>query len=85
MGQMFVHRGQLYMLATSTEHGDLMISATDDEGDLSPAEVGMQYQHFIIDGDDILWLSRTAFNQPANYHDANCRTFHASEDFRSLD
>ena len=51
---------------------------------LNPAEVGMQYPAFIIDGDDILWLSRTAFNQAGNFHDANCQTFHKIENFRSL-
>lgn len=56
-----------------------------DYSGLSPAEVGMQYQHFIIDGDDILWLSRTAFNQAANFHDANCQTFHVIENFRNYD
>lgn len=56
-----------------------------DYSRLNPAEVGMQYLHFIIDGDDILWLSRTAFNQAANFHDANCQTFHIIENFRSLD
>lgn len=56
-----------------------------DYSRLNPAEVGMQYQHFIIDGDDILWLSRTAFNQAGNFHDANCQTFHRIENFRLLD
>lgn len=56
-----------------------------DYSELNPAEVGMQYQTFIIAGDDILWLSRTSFNQAGNYHDANCQTFHVIQNFRSLD
>lgn len=56
-----------------------------DYSHLNPAEVGMQYPHFVIDGDNILWLSRTAFNQASNFHDANCQTFHIIENFRSLD
>ena len=52
---------------------------------LNPSEVGMQYPTFIIDGDDILWLSRTAFNQAGNFHDANCQTFHIINNFRALD
>lgn len=31
-----------------------------------------------------LRLSRTAFNQAGNFHDANCRTFHVIKNFRSL-
>lgn len=56
-----------------------------DYGNLNPAEVGMQYPHFIIDGNDILLLSRTAFNQAANFHDANCQTFHRIKNFRLFD
>ncbi len=50
----------------------------------SPAEVGYQYIHFIIDGEDILYLSRTARNGARNYHDANYQTFHTIENFRQL-
>lgn len=56
-----------------------------DYSHLSPDEVGLQYQHFIIDGNDILWLSRTAFNHASNFHDANCQTFHIIRNFRTLD
>ena len=31
-GKMFVHKGRLYMLACSTEYGDLLIGCSDDEG-----------------------------------------------------
>lgn len=31
-GKLFVHRGRLYMLALSTEFGDVLIGASDDEG-----------------------------------------------------
>lgn len=49
---------------------------------MDPAEVGFQYMSFVIDGDDLLVLSRTAINAAANYHDANCHTFHRVENFR---
>ena len=51
----------------------------------SHEEVGMQYHQFIIDGDDILWVSRTAFNQARSFHDSNCQTFHPILNFRDLD
>lgn len=48
-----------------------------------PAQVGFQYVSFIIDGEDILYLSRSAFNNAHNMHDSNYITFHRIEDFRS--
>ena len=49
-----------------------------------PAQTGFQYITFIIDGPDILYLSRTALNGARNFHDANYITLHKLEDFRSL-
>ena len=46
--------------------------------------VGFQYVDFMFEGDDILYLCRTAFNGAHNYHDANYQTFHRIRDFRSL-
>jgi len=50
----------------------------------NPREVGFQYVSFLIDGDDILYLCRTAMNQARNFHDANYITFHRIERFREL-
>ena len=38
-GRLFVNRGRLYMLACSTEYGDLLIGASDDEGKTFSAPV----------------------------------------------
>ena len=51
---------------------------------LEPGKVGFQYISFLIDGSDILYLSRTAFNNARNYHDANYSAFHKIENFRNL-
>lgn len=51
---------------------------------LDPAVVGFQYVSFLIDGDDILFLSRTAYGKPANFHDSNYQTFHKILHFRNL-
>ncbi|MFD0717247.1 sialidase family protein [Paenibacillus sp. GCM10027626] len=48
----------------------------------NPADVGFQYVSFLFDGDDILYLCRTGFNQAKNMHDANYSTFHRIERFR---
>ena len=39
---------------------------------------------FEIEGEYIIYLCRTAFNQAHNYHDANYSTFHRIKDFRKL-
>ena len=51
---------------------------------LSEEEVGFQYVSFIIDGNDILLLSRTAFNHANNYHNSNYSTFDRIKNFREL-
>lgn len=47
-----------------------------------PAKVGFQYVDFFIEGQDILWLCRSAMNGAVNFHDANYSTFHRLRDFR---
>lgn len=46
-------------------------------------QVGFQYVDWIFDGDDMLFLSRTALNGAHNYHNANYITFHRIENFRA--
>ena len=46
--------------------------------------VGFQYVDFMIEGDDILYLCRTAMNGAHNFHDANYQTFHRIHNFRDL-
>jgi len=47
-------------------------------------EVGLQYVDFEFDGEDIIYLCRTAINHAANFHDANYQTFHRICNFRKL-
>ncbi len=44
--------------------------------------IGFQYADWIIDGDDMLVVSRTAWSEAPNYHDANYITFHRNDGFR---
>lgn len=53
-----------------------------DYSDLPESDVGFQYISFFIEGDDILFLSRTAFNGAANFHDANYSVFSRIKGFR---
>jgi len=39
-------------------------------------KTAFQYPSFLIDGDEVLILSRTGFNGAANFHDSNYITFH---------
>ena len=55
-----------------------------DRRDLDSKMVGFQYVDFEIEGDDIIFLCRTAMNGANNYHDANYSTFHRIERFREL-
>ena len=45
-------------------------------------EVGFQYVDFEIEGEDIIYLCRTAINQAENYHNSNYITFHRIQNFR---
>jgi len=49
-----------------------------------PAKVGFQYVDFEIEGEDMIFLCRTAMNGAAGFHDTNYQTFHRIKNFRSL-
>ncbi|MBQ0009663.1 MAG: hypothetical protein KBS76_00980 [Ruminococcus sp.] len=53
-----------------------------DYRDMDPKKIGFQYVDFLIEGDDLLWLCRTAWGEPHNFHDANYSVFHRLESFR---
>jgi hypothetical protein len=65
------------------EHWETVCDLIDRRHD-DPQMVGFQYVDFEIEGDDIIYLSRTAINKAKNYHDANYSTFHRISNFRSL-
>lgn len=47
-------------------------------------KVGFQYVDFEIEGDDIIFLCRTALNNAHSFHDSNYSTFDRIRNFRSL-
>ena len=65
------------------EHWSTVCDLIDRRYD-DPKMVGFQYIDFEIEGEDIIYLSRTAMNNAKNYHDANYSTFHKIENFRKL-
>ena len=55
-----------------------------DKRNEDPDKIGFQYVDFEIEGDDIIYLCRTAINGAHNYHDSNYQTFHRIKDFRAF-
>ena len=55
-----------------------------DYTDLPQSEVGFQYVAYLIEGGDLLFLSRTAFNKAANFHDANYSVLTRVKGFRGM-
>ena len=55
-----------------------------DRRDADMNDIGFQYADFIFDGDDLIYLCRTAINGANNYHDSNYITFHRIKDFREI-
>ena len=55
-----------------------------DFRDRSHLEAGVQYVQFEFEGDDIIYVCRTALNNAHTYHDSNYITFHRIRNFRDL-
>ena len=55
-----------------------------DYSHLDHTKVGFQYVSFIFDGNDILFVSRTAYGGAQSFHDNNYVTFHKIQNFRNL-
>jgi len=47
------------------------------------SRIGFQYVDWLIECEDLLFVSRTAYQGAHNFHDANYVTFHRISDFRS--
>ncbi len=71
------------MRSEDCEHWELVCDLIDRRED-DPWEVGFQYVDFFIEGEDLLWLCRTAMNGAHNFHDANYSTFHRTREFRKI-
>lgn len=65
------------------EHWRVLCDLLDYSNE-DPEKVAFQYVDFLFDGEDLLFLSRTAFNRAASFHDSNYITFHKVKNFRGL-
>lgn len=77
-------RNWLALIASRDLENWVHVKDIFDYRDLPEKEVGFQYIAYLIEGDDILFLSRTAFNHAANFHDANYSVFSRIRHFRKL-
>lgn len=47
-------------------------------------KIGFQYVDFEFEGDDIIYLCRTAINNACDFHNSNYQTFHRIKNFREI-
>ena len=55
-----------------------------DKRDADMETVGFQYVDFEFEGEDIIFLCRTAINGAHSFHDSNYSTFHRIKNFREI-
>ena len=61
----------------------LLLHAHEDEDLVGRhCKIGFQYADWLFDGEDIIFLVRTAYNGAHSFHDANYITFHRLASFR---
>lgn len=54
-----------------------------DYRDQDPMYVGLQYTDFLMEGDDMLYLTRTGLNGANSFHNSNYCVFHRLKNFRT--
>ena len=68
-------------------HWNVVKTLLEDDQGLTWADsvklTGFQYADWQFDGDDIIYLVRTAYDGSRNYHDSNRITFHRLDNFRT--
>jgi hypothetical protein len=84
-----VHRNILSLfsspdLSSWTKHTVLMEDRHEKTPNESAKKTGFQYPDWQFDGDDIIYLVRTAYRGAPNYHDANRITFGRIVGFREI-
>lgn len=67
---------------------EILITLLSDDTGLEPEQsqvfTGFQYPDWQFDGDDIIYLVRTAYRGAHNFHDSNRITYHVLKNFRTL-
>ena len=76
------HRNLLSLMSSEDMLHWKVVCDLFDRRDRDPQYTGFQYADFEIEGDDIIYLCRTAINRPNSYHNSNYITFHRIKNFR---
>ena len=71
------------MVSKDLKKWDLVCDLIDKRHE-DPMKIGFQYVDFEFDGDDLIWLCRTAQNGASTYHNTNLITFHRTKNFRDI-
>ncbi|NQT84088.1 hypothetical protein HQ563_13765 [bacterium] len=75
-------RGVVTLVSSSDlEEWNLVRDILRDNREVAPEYTGFQYIDWLFDGEDIIFVSRTAYNGAHNYHDADHLTFHRIRNF----
>lgn len=77
-------RNMLSLMVSENLNDWSVVSDLFDYSRCSEHKVGFQYVDFEFDGDDIIFLCRTALNGAASFHDSNYSTFHRIMNFRNM-
>ncbi len=77
-------RNLLSLLCSDDMRSWRVVCDVIDKRDADMETVGFQYVDFEFEGDDIIFLCRTAINGAHSFHDSNCSTFHRIKGFRSI-
>ena len=77
-------RNLLSLMASEDLYNWHLVTDLLDYSNCDPEKIGFQYVDFEFEGDDIIFLCRTAINCARNYHDANYSTFHRIQNFRNI-
>ena len=77
-------RNLLSLMASDDLENWYAVTDLLDYSDQDPNKIGFQYVDFEFEGEDIIFLCRTAMNNAHNFHDSNYSTFHRIKDFRKL-
>ena len=80
----FMPRNHLCLFKSKDSKNWTKVCDVLDARHLDEKKDGYQYPTFIFDGEDILFVSRTALNGAFRTHDSNCMTFHRLKNFRTL-
>ncbi|MBQ9921616.1 MAG: hypothetical protein IJO52_05480 [Clostridia bacterium] len=78
------NRNLLSLMASDDLENWYVVLDLLDYSNQDPNKTGFQYVDFEIEGEDIIYLCRTAMNNAHNFHDSNYSTFHRIQNFRKI-